>query len=145
MNDFLLSEEDFEIWLMWKHSFKTIFDRIFDDVDISDGDFMVLELLTRSVDGKLRQQEIANTIDWTKSRLSHHLSRMEKRDLVIRKPLDNEKGVNVVITQNGRNVFNAALPQLSKNVKKHFIDQLTEQDKTSIRRLADKSKIIAKQ
>ncbi|MDL2206080.1 MarR family transcriptional regulator [Eubacteriales bacterium OttesenSCG-928-N13] len=143
MGDFVLDKRDFGIWLMWKNSYKTVFDCIFNDLDISDGDFMVLELLMRTAEGRLRQQEMANEMDWTKSRLSHHLSRMQKRGLIMRKPMDNENGVHVRITGEGRRTFDAAVPMLSQNVKRFFIDQLTEQDKTSIMRIAGKVKTMA--
>jgi DNA-binding MarR family transcriptional regulator len=85
------------IWNMWKGSFKNIFGRVVKDMSehtgLSEGDFGVLDRLIHSGNGKLRQQELADSIGWTKSRLSHHLTRMEQRGLVLRKPLDTDRGV----------------------------------------------------
>jgi DNA-binding MarR family transcriptional regulator len=147
MNQFGLSEEDFEIWLTWKYTFKTIFGRILKDAyasaGVSDGDFMVLDLLTRSESGKLRQQELVNQMEWTKSRLSHHLTRMGKRDLVVRESLNKEKGVSVAITKNGLLALNAARPVISEGIKKYFIEQLTEQDRESIARIGALAKCFS--
>ncbi|MGG3944159.1 MarR family transcriptional regulator [Peribacillus psychrosaccharolyticus] len=48
-------------------------------------------------EGNLRQQEL-QPMDLDKSRLSHHLTRMEKRGLVIREQVKIERGVQVFIT-----------------------------------------------
>ncbi|NUU61985.1 hypothetical protein HPT30_16695 [Paenibacillus sp. JW14] len=39
---------------------------------------------------------------WSKSRLSHHLTRMQKRGLIERKPLASEPSVLLVITTSER-------------------------------------------
>lgn len=79
-----LNEEEMRIWHMWKGSFQTIFGRIVKDMadhsGLSEGDFGVLDRLVLFGDGSLRQQELADSMDWDKSRLSHHLKRMENVD-----------------------------------------------------------------
>jgi DNA-binding MarR family transcriptional regulator len=47
-------------------------------------------------------------MDWDKSRLSHHLTRMEKRGLVMRKPLDKDRSVQVVISSAGKSALDNA-------------------------------------
>lgn len=79
-------------------------------------------------------------MDWDKSRLSHHLTRMEKRGLVLRKPLDTDRGVQIIITSAGRSALEAALPIVSKAIRKHFLDQLTDEDIKSITTLAERTK-----
>ncbi|WKL04994.1 MarR family transcriptional regulator [Paenibacillus amylolyticus] len=65
-----------------------------DHSGLSEGDFGVLDRLVLFGDGSLRQQELADSMAWDKSRLSHHLKRMEKRGLVMRKPLDNDRSTS---------------------------------------------------
>ena len=48
---------------------------------LSEGDYGVLDRLALLGNGNLRQQELADSMDWDKSRLSHHLTRMENADL----------------------------------------------------------------
>lgn len=79
-------------------------------------------------------------MDWNKSRLSHHLTRMEKRGLVLRLPLDRERGVEVIITPGGKSALDEALPIVAKAIRKHFGDQLTDQDMESITTLAERTK-----
>lgn len=139
-----LNEDEMQIWNMWKGSFKRIFGRVVKEMSehtgLSEGDFGVLDRLVQFGEGKLRQQELADSMDWDKSRLSHHLTRMEKRGLVLRKPLDTDRGVQIVITSAGSSALEAALPIVSKAIRKHFLDQLTDEDIKSITTLAERTK-----
>jgi DNA-binding MarR family transcriptional regulator len=138
-----LNEEEMRIWHMWKGSFKSIFGRVVKDMSehtgLSEGDFGVLDRLVHFGNGKLRQQELADSMEWTKSRLSHHLTRMEQRGLVLRKPLDTDRGVQVIITSAGKSALDDARPIVSKAIRKHFLDQLTDQDIESITKLAERT------
>ncbi len=138
----VLNEQEMRTWLLWKETFKTIFGRIIKEMQkqtgLSDGDYMVLGLLVQSEKGVLRQQELADAMGWTKSRLSHHLTRMEKKSLVARLPLD--KGVQVRITPVGASAWDAAQPVVSELIRKYFLTLLTEQDKKAIARIAAKAK-----
>ncbi|MEK3672212.1 MarR family winged helix-turn-helix transcriptional regulator [Paenibacillus sp. FSL R10-2771] len=133
-----------QLWNMWKGSFKRIFGRVVKEMSehtgLSEGDFGVLDRLVQFGEGKLRQQELADSMDWDKSRLSHHLTRMEKRGLVLRKPLDTDRGVQIIITSAGRSALEAALPVVSKAIRRHFLSQLTDQDMESIASLAERTK-----
>lgn len=142
MNNSLLTEEEMKIWHMWKKTFKSIFSRIekdsIENSGVSEGDFIILDSLVRLGNGILRQHELATAVDWTKSRISHHLTRMEKRGLVIRTPINNKTGVEVTITDNGKTTLENAYPVVYNGVKKYFIEQLTEADIESINRISDK-------
>ncbi|GFZ86870.1 MarR family transcriptional regulator [Paenibacillus marchantiophytorum] len=139
-----LNDDEMRIWHMWKGSFNRIFGRVVKEMSehtgLSEGDFGVLDRLVQFGGGKLRQQELADSMDWDKSRLSHHLTRMEKRDLIRRKPLDADRGVQVIITSVGQSALDQALPVVSKAIRKHFLDQLTNQDIESITQLAERTK-----
>lgn len=139
-----LTEKEMQLWYMWKGSFQTIFGRVIKDMSeatgLSEGDYGVLDRLDLLGDGSLRQQELADSMDWDKSRLSHHLTRMEKRGLVSRKPLDTDRGVQVRITLTGKSVLKDARPIVSKAIRKHFLDSLTDQDMESIANLSERIK-----
>ncbi|WP_271751190.1 MarR family winged helix-turn-helix transcriptional regulator [Cohnella sp. JJ-181] len=132
------------LWHMWKGSFQLIFGRVIKDMSehtgLSEGDYGVLDRLDLHGGGQLRQQELADSMDWTKSRLSHHLTRMEQRGLVARKPLDADRGVQVLITPEGKSALDEARPVVAKAIRKHFLAYLTEQDVESITKLAGRTK-----
>lgn len=139
-----LNEEEMQIWHMWKGSFQGIFGRIIKEMSeqtgLSEGDYGVLDRLVLLGNGSLRQQELADSMDWDKSRLSHHLTRMEKRTLVMRKPSDTDRGVQVSITSVGKLALDDARPIVASSIRKHFLDQLTNQDIETITKLAERTK-----
>jgi DNA-binding MarR family transcriptional regulator len=139
-----LSEEEMRLWFAWKGSFHRIFGRVikdtFEQTGLSEGDYGVLDRLALIGNGCLRQQDLADSMDWDKSRLSHHLTRMEKRGLVRRQPLDTDRGVQVAITSAGQSALDEARPVVATAIRKHFLDQLTDLDIESIAKLAERTK-----
>lgn len=90
---------------------------------ISSGDYSIMVTLSEEPDWRLRPSELAERIEWDRSRLSHHLKRMEKRGLVRRKvhPSDN-RGSIIVLTDLGFESFRlSSVPHL-QSVRKLFID-----------------------
>ncbi|MFD2330800.1 MarR family winged helix-turn-helix transcriptional regulator [Cohnella sp. GCM10020058] len=144
MDKYELTEAEMRIWHLWKGSFQRIFGRVIKELSehtgLSEGDYGVLDRLALSGNGNLRQQELADSMDWDKSRLSHHLTRMEKRGLVTRKPIDTDRGVQVLITSAGQAALDEARPIVAKAIQKYFLTQLTEQDMDSIAKLAERTK-----
>ncbi|MCA1040524.1 MarR family transcriptional regulator [Bacillus infantis] len=140
----MISDEEMQLWHRWKGSYKNIFGRVVKDMTektgLSEGDFGILDRLDLYGKGKLRQQELADSMDWTKSRLSHHLTRMEKRGLVLREPIETERGVQVIITPVGKSILDDARPVVSLAIREHFLNLLTEKDIESITSLAEKTK-----
>ena len=78
---------------------------------LSGADFEILVALTDVTDGRVRFQDLAQEIDWERSRLSHQVARMIKRGLVAREECaEDGRGAFVVITAQGRVVIEAAAP-----------------------------------
>lgn len=144
MDKYELNEAEMRIWHLWKGSFQRIFGRVIKELSeqtgLSEGDYGVLDRLVLSGNGTLRQQELADSMDWDKSRLSHHLTRMEKRGLVTRKPIDTDRGVQVIITPAGQTALDEARPIVAKAIQKYFLTLLTDQDMESIAKLAERTK-----
>ena len=61
------------------------------DSGLSYPDYLVLVALTDSPDGRMRLFELGELLSWEKSRLSHHVNRMTKRDLVTKEPCDDDR------------------------------------------------------
>ena len=53
-----------------------------DDAGLSMPDFEVLVHLTDSPEGRVRVSDLARLLHWERSRVSHHVTRMERRGLV---------------------------------------------------------------
>ncbi len=96
------------------------------ETGLSGADYEVLVHLSETPEGRLRAFELGRATGWEKSRLSHHITRMEDRDLVGRAtcPTDS-RGAFVVLTDAGRTAIEAAAPRHVEHVRRFFVDALT--------------------
>ena len=96
------------------------------EVNLSPGDYQVLLALVEAPDRHLRSAELAAAIDWERSRLSHHLGRMERRGLVARRDCaEDGRGADVLLTPVGTRMFRRATAPHLRSIKRHFADALT--------------------
>jgi DNA-binding MarR family transcriptional regulator len=98
------------------------------ETGLSDADYNVLVHLSEAPDGRLRPFELGGAAQWEKSRLSHHLTRMERRGLVTRLncPSDS-RGAFVALTDEGRAAIAAAAPLHVEQVRRWFISAMTHE------------------
>src|SRR5215211_5815323 len=69
------------------------------ETGLSYADYDVLSHLTEVAGGRLRLSELGRRLLWSKSRLSHHATRMEQRGLVRREECDSDgRGAWVILT-----------------------------------------------
>jgi DNA-binding MarR family transcriptional regulator len=97
------------------------------DSGLSGSDYPILVALHESQHRQLRASELASRIGWERSRLSHQLGRMERRDLLRRTtdPHDN-RGSNVRLTEHGERTYLRATVAHSDAVRANFVDALTD-------------------
>jgi DNA-binding MarR family transcriptional regulator len=96
------------------------------DSGLSLADFEVLVHLTDVPDARVRVSELARSLHWEKSRLSHHVGRMERRGLVAREECrDDGRGAFVVLTTAGRAAIESAAPPHVDTVRRLVFDDLT--------------------
>lgn len=85
-------------------------------------DYEVLVHLSEASDQRLRSFELADAMQWERSRLTHHLTRMTKRGLVVRERCeDDRRGSFVVVTPAGRRVLRRAAPNHAADVQELFV------------------------
>ncbi|KAA9149229.1 MarR family transcriptional regulator [Amycolatopsis acidicola] len=96
------------------------------DSELSHSDFAVLVQLTDTPDERVRIFELARALQWEKSRLSHHLARMQRRGLVAREECPSDaRGAFIVLTPEGRRAIEAAAPRHVETVRRLVFDALT--------------------
>ncbi len=100
--------------------------RLQSESGLSAGDYAVLLALSEAQGGRLRSSDLAATIGWERSRLSHHLGRMERRGLIRREECATDnRGAEVVLDPTGAAAFRrASVPHL-RAVRELFADALT--------------------
>ena len=78
--------------------------------------------------------ELADATSQSRSRLSHQISRMEKRGLVRGDECEGDKrGTFAVLTEGGLEAIKRAAPDHVENVRRHFIDRLSPRQPEEIR------------
>lgn len=107
--------------------------------DLSLSDYTVLVALTDRPDGRMRVFELAATLGWEKSRVSHQLARMVDRGLVAKEKCgDDRRGAFVVATDGGLAAIEAAAPHHVETVRRLFVDPLTPAELDALGRAAQK-------
>ncbi len=100
--------------------------QLLQESSLSPADYQVLLALSEADGRRLRSSELAATIDWERSRLSHHLGRMERRGLIRRDDCATDsRGAEVSLTDDGARMFRGATAPHMRAIKEHFADALT--------------------
>jgi DNA-binding MarR family transcriptional regulator len=108
------------------------------DSGLSLADFDVLVHLTDVPDAKVRVSELARALQWEKSRLSHHVARMERRGLVAREECaDDGRGAFVVLTAQGRAAIEGAAPPHVDAVRHLVFDTLSPEQIRVLGQISD--------
>jgi DNA-binding MarR family transcriptional regulator len=140
MADKLLSPQELRVW----HAFRLMGDDVLARVgrDITDGtglsgaDFGVLSRLSALGKGEMRQQRLADCLGWDKSRLSHHLTRMQQRKLIERRDAE-DRTVLIVLTQIGREKLDEARPIHAASVRRNLLSRLTKEQVETLVRISN--------
>ena len=109
------------------------------EAGLSMPDYDVLVPLSEAPGGRLRSTELLSATCWEKSRLAHHLTRMEKRGLVAREArADDSRYSDVLLTRQGRAAVVAAAPKHVAHVRTWFVEALTPEELAILGELSDK-------
>lgn len=126
-----LTDEEQRLWRSILNAKRAV-DRSIDlqlqeSLDISTADFSVLVVLSEAENNIVRMRTLCESLDWDRSRMSHQITRMERRGLVTKErcACDN-RGIDVTLTEHGRNVIEKAAPNHVKLVRHVLFDVLGE-------------------
>ncbi len=119
------------VWRRWlysqRHLMVQLTRSLAEDSGLSMSDYEVLVMLTDTPEGRVRMAVLADLLEWERSRLSHHIRRMEARGLVERRECQEDgRGAFVGITPLGQRTIERAAPGHVSAVRHHFIDRLGE-------------------
>jgi DNA-binding MarR family transcriptional regulator len=108
------------------------------DSGLSDADYMVLVNLSEAEDRRVRMHELAARLNWSKSRLSHQLARMQARGLVQREECPSDaRGAFAVLGPGGLAAIEGAAPKHVASVRRHLIDVLDADQLNQLSAIAD--------
>jgi len=110
---------------------------------ISVSDYGVLVALSEAPDGVVRARDLGVELGWDRSRISHHLARMEQRGMVKREQCDEDaRGLMVRIIPKGRRAIEAAAPAHAEAVQRLFFDLLSDKEIDTLTAVFDR--VLAK-
>lgn len=138
-----LSPEQQQVWRRWlavQAGLPAALHRqLQEDSGLSLPDFDVLVQLTDQPDGRMRVSALAAELQWERSRLSHHVKRMEARGLVRREECDDDgRGWFVLVTDQGREAIVAAAPSHVREVRELVFEDLSAEELALLDRLTTK-------
>jgi DNA-binding MarR family transcriptional regulator len=96
-------------------------------------DYEILVVLSEADGHRLRMTDLADATTQSRSRLSHQISRMERRGLVRRDTCEGDKrGTFAVLTPDGLATIERAAPAHVESVRRHYMDWLTPAQRAEI-------------
>jgi DNA-binding MarR family transcriptional regulator len=137
-----LDDDEFRAWIGYRRM-RALLDlqltrELAADAGLSDPDYDVLTSLSAAEGRRIRLSEMAERMLWSKSRLSHHVTRMQQRGLVTREECPSDgRGAFIVLTDEGMATLRAAAPGHVAAVRRHFIDLLTPEQVRVLGELTD--------
>ena len=109
-----------------------------DDTGLSMADYSVLSNLVEAEGRRWRSTALASHMEWSQSRLSHQIARMERRGLVERRQVEADgRGTMVVLTRPGLKAIAEATPGHMESVRAHMLDLLTDDQLTTLGDIAE--------
>jgi DNA-binding MarR family transcriptional regulator len=104
---------------------------------LSLADYDVLVRLSESPGCRLRPSELGQLLDWEQSRVSHQVTRMQRRGLVGREECpEDRRGAYVVLTRAGRGALERAAPDHVGTVRRLVFDGLTTDERDALERFS---------
>jgi len=138
-----LTADQQDVWRRWLRVTSllpvALHDQLQADSDLSFPDFEVLTDLSEAEGHRLRVGELARSLQWERSRVSHHVRRMETRGLVRREDCaDDARGAFVALTPGGLDAVERAAPGHARTVRRLMFEPL------AARELGQLSRILAR-
>lgn len=95
-------------------------------------EYEVLVQLSEAAERRLRPFQICEALNWEQSRLSHQLTRMERRGLVRRQECKADgRGAFIELTAAGGNAIDAAAPRHVAIVRGLVFDRLSDAERAA--------------
>ena len=136
-----LSGDRVELWRSF-YAMRRKLDRALDlqlqrESGVSASEYEILLSLNEAPQRRLRIKDIAGTIGWEKSRVSHLVTRMERRGLLNRADCEVDgRGSWIGLTTVGRRTIIGATRGHTDAIRRYFFDVLTPQEIAAIAELS---------
>ena len=138
--DDVLTSEEMLLWrgfLAWNQAVLSDVARdLLTETGLSSAEFQILVRLSESKNRGLEQRQLAASLEWSPSRLSHQLSRMETRGHLTRASEGPGHVVEIALTPRGHELLLSALHVHARAVRRSFLTALTAGHRKALLELA---------
>jgi DNA-binding MarR family transcriptional regulator len=133
-----LDDDQQRVWRAWLLGTAVLNERLdaqLREHDLDLAEYEILVTLSESSDRQLRMAELADAVHQSRSRLTHTVTRMEKRGLIERTtcPVDR-RGVWANLTDAGQELLTEAAPSHVECVRRNFVDAVAPDDYAAVGR-----------
>ncbi|MDG4822838.1 MarR family winged helix-turn-helix transcriptional regulator [Asanoa sp. WMMD1127] len=112
--------------------------QLMQETGLSDADYGILSALLKAPEHRLRGLALRCEVQWEKSRLSHHLGRMQARGLVAREDcVEDSRGAVFRLTEAGRAAVEGAADDRVAAVRTYLLDLLTPDQLDALAEISD--------
>ncbi|MEZ5203199.1 MAG: MarR family transcriptional regulator [Acidimicrobiales bacterium] len=129
-----LDEAEQDAWRAFITGSRRLLERLDQDLKalgLNHDDYGVLVALSESAGDRMRMAELAEVSVESRSRLSHHIGRLEARGLVTRETCPTDRrGTWAVLTPEGREMIEALAPHHVAGVRRYLLDQVSAEELT---------------
>jgi DNA-binding MarR family transcriptional regulator len=131
-----VSEISNEHWDAWRSVFAmrrqldlVLERRLQQMADISQSEFEVLLAIFQEPGGQLRGRQLGERLGWERSRVSHLITRMERRGLVARNECTVDlRGTWIVLTSDGKRAVLGSMRDHAATIRRYFFDVLSDDE-----------------
>ncbi|MGY5766165.1 MarR family winged helix-turn-helix transcriptional regulator [Brachybacterium sp. DNPG3] len=110
------------------------------EIDLTLGEYEILVRLSEADDGSIRMSDLADQVVHSRSRLTHTITRMEKRGIVERvRCASDGRGRQAQLTAAGRALLEQAAPTHVRSVRDHLLDVVGHEDLLELGRILAKT------
>jgi DNA-binding MarR family transcriptional regulator len=104
--------------------------------DLSLSEYEILVRLSETEDRRMRMSELADSLNHSRSRLTHTVARMESDGLLVRTSCPSDRrGIFAELTDLGTQRLVDAAPTHVEGVRRHLIDITSPEDLVAIERV----------
>ncbi|MGO1407528.1 MAG: MarR family winged helix-turn-helix transcriptional regulator [Brachybacterium sp.] len=144
--DFWLTSTEQTAWRTFLYATTLLTDRFGEalqadpEIDMTLGEYEILVRLSEAEEKFLRMSELADKVVHSRSRLTHTVSRMEKRGLVERvRCSDDGRGRQAQLTEAGEAMLVRAAPAHVRSVRELLLDVIGHDDLLELGRILGKT------
>ncbi|MFL4475471.1 MarR family winged helix-turn-helix transcriptional regulator [Paeniglutamicibacter sp. MACA_103] len=143
-----LNQDEQQLWLEFREflwGFPRSMDRqLARDAGMSSGEYSVLAAVSQAAPDALRPGDLASSLEWDRSRVSHLLRRMEAKGLIERCASSCDgRGQDIKMTESGWNTIRGAAPGHVSFVRETLFDSLSADEREQFRAMLTKIRSAA--